>query len=406
MFSQRALHGAFIRADALVRTSIRSNTGLHSMLRFTFRDQSYSAERRQYSSTPVLFVERKYRKDEEEAYPDGSPRKYRKDEEEAYPDGSPRKYSLQPLPTDKQDNDDDEGNKIKSNLGRFASMAAFGSLLLGKTKYILVALKVTKFAPLASMVFTSFTYSLFFGWPYAVGMVGLIFVHECGHAIVMNHYKLPFSPMVFIPFMGAVISMKDAPKDAYQDAMIAFGGPILGGAGAGAVAVAGALTDSQLCYALADFGLMINLFNLLPIGQMDGGRIGGAIHPVVSVGGIAAGSYLVLNGVIQNPIIYLVLGAGAWSTGRRVLGYDDFHESYYRIGGEKKLGISVAYICLIGALLAAMKKNNEKRRTPKQLQRIEDGFEDANVDGKLYDDFFGDDNDDEDEGGDDETRFF
>jgi len=157
---------------------------------------------------------------------------------------------------------------------------------------------------------------------------------------------------------------------------------------------------------LADFGLMINLFNLLPIGQMDGGRIGGAIHPVVSVGGIAAGSYLVLNGVIQNPIIYLVLGAGAWSTGRRVLGYDDFHESYYRIGGEKKLGISVAYICLIGALLAAMKKNNEKRRTPKQLQRIEDGFEDANVDGKLYDDFFGDDNDDEDEGGDDETRFF
>lgn len=44
-----------------------------------------------------------------------------------------------------------------------------GSMLFGKTKYVLAALKVTKMAPLASMVITSATYSLFFGWPYAIG---------------------------------------------------------------------------------------------------------------------------------------------------------------------------------------------------------------------------------------------
>jgi hypothetical protein len=70
-------------------------------------------------------------------------------------------------------------------------------------KYVLVALKLTKMAPLASMVITSGTYALFFGWPYAIGMVGLIFFHECGHAVVMHRYNVPFSPMVFVPFMGA-----------------------------------------------------------------------------------------------------------------------------------------------------------------------------------------------------------
>ena len=63
---------------------------------------------------------------------------------------------------------------------------------------------------------------------YMLGMVGLIFFHECGHAIVMHRYGVPFSPMVFIPFMGAVIAMQEAPKSAYEEGIIALGGPVLG----------------------------------------------------------------------------------------------------------------------------------------------------------------------------------
>ena len=74
------------------------------------------------------------------------------------------------------------------------------SVLFGKTKYILAALKVTKLASLGSMVLSIGAYSMLFGWPYAIGVVGLIFCHECGHLAVMLNRGIPFSPMVFIPF--------------------------------------------------------------------------------------------------------------------------------------------------------------------------------------------------------------
>lgn len=105
-----------------------------------------------------------------------------------------------------------EGGK-ESGGGRKLALAGLTlSAVMGKAKYVLVALKLTKAAPLASMVLSSAAYSMIFGWPYACGMVGLIFFHECGHAIVMRHYGVPFSPMVFIPFMGAVISMEENPR--------------------------------------------------------------------------------------------------------------------------------------------------------------------------------------------------
>lgn len=110
-------------------------------------------------------------------------------------------------------------------------------------------LGATKLASLGSMFITIGTYSVFFGFPYAFGMVGLILVHETGHALIMLHRGIPFSPMVFMPFMGAVIAMKNQPRDAWEDALVAFGGPVLGSMGAGAVAVAAHSTDSQLLYA-------------------------------------------------------------------------------------------------------------------------------------------------------------
>jgi len=69
--------------------------------------------------------------------------------------------------------------------------------------------------------------------------------------------------------MEAFISMKGRPKDVYEDALVALGGPIVGSIGALSLGAAGAATDIQMLTVLADFGLMINLFNLLPIGQVS-----------------------------------------------------------------------------------------------------------------------------------------
>lgn len=157
------------------------------------------------------------------------------------------------------------GNKITRGLGVFGTGAI---LLWGKGKYLLGALKLTKLASLGSMFLTIGTYSMFFGVPYAAGMVGLITVHEAGHALVMLQRGIPFSPMVFVPFVGATIAMKRMPEDAWEDALVAFGGPALGSVGALACSMGAYAMDSQLLYALADFGYMINLFNLLPIGMM------------------------------------------------------------------------------------------------------------------------------------------
>jgi hypothetical protein len=319
--------------------------------------------------------------------------------------------------THRKPEEDPKFDKNKRAMGFVSGTLVAGSVLLGKTKYILAAMKLTKMAPLASMVITSATYSLFFGWPYAIGMVGLIFVHECGHAAAMRHYKVPFSPMVFVPFMGAVIAMKEYPADARKEAVIAIAGPIAGSAAALALGVGGHVMDSQLMLALADWGYMINLFNMLPskipeysshcetnsfilcaVGSLDGGRITSAVSPYFGIVGLAGGAGLIYMGAITNPIFYLIMMGGAYSTGQRVMGWDtrELPPGYYNMSRGSQLSIFASYLAVIAALLAAMKINNQMRKTPRQLEREatrgqslyyeNDRYE--LDDGNVYDDYF------------------
>lgn len=252
-----------------------------------------------------------------------------------------------------------------------AAVATGAAVLMGKTKYLLVALKLTKMTPLISMLLTSFMYSFVFGWPYALGMVGQLLLHESGHAAVMRHYGVPFSPMVFIPFLGASVAMKDQPKNAYEEAMIAFGGPVAGSAAAALLAVVGASTDSALLIALADFGLMINLFNLLPIGSLDGGRIASALSPWLNVAGLVGGGFIIYVGAIHNPIFYLIMLAGTYTTVMRFISPPN--QAYSFLTSAQRLQVGVAYLALIGLLLWGMRENNKRRLTPKQIQDVRQG---------------------------------
>lgn len=283
-------------------------------------------------------------------------------------------------------------------VSRATTAGLAGSVLFGKGKYVFAGLKMMKATPLLSMIFTSFTYSLFFGWPYAVGMVGQIAFHEMGHLVVLRHYGVPFSPMVMIPFMGASIQMQKHPRNAYEEAMIAFGGPIAGGAAAGGLALLAASQDSQLLYSLADFGFMINLFNCLPIYPLDGGRIANAISPYLSGAGLLAGGAMAYSGAIGNPIFYLVLLAGGYDAVSRVLGWSDRPRGYERMSRARQAMLFVGLVGLIGSLLLGMRLNDRKRKTPKQLQREKDyggiyhepaPWDTAN-EGAKFDDFFDD----------------
>lgn len=157
-------------------------------------------------------------------------------------------------------------------------------------------------------------------------------IHEAGHALAMKRLNIPFGPMVFVPFLGAAVEMRKRPKDAWEEALVAFGGPVLGSAGAFAFAGFAHATSSPLMFALADFGFMINLFNLIPLGSMDGGRICGSISPYAGVVGLGIGGGLAYNGLIANPIFYLIFLGGGYETFMRF--YDPLGHAppnYYNI---------------------------------------------------------------------------
>ena len=176
--------------------------------------------------------------------------------------------------------------------------------------------------------------------------------------------------MVFVPFLGAAVAMKERPRDAYEEALVAFGGPVLGSLGAVGVGAAGLATDSNLLISLADFGFMINLFNLLPIGMMDGGRICGALSPYSGVAGLGIGRTLLYNGLISNPIFYLVMLAGGWETFQRFYNPNTHTPpNYYAISGRQRAAITGGYFSLVATLLAAMSVSSALKKSPEQLQR-------------------------------------
>ena len=274
-------------------------------------------------------------------------------------------------------NNKNNNNRPKINPSRLSGLGAVSSfvfLSLTKSKSILAALKLTKFASLGSMLLTVGAYTTIYGLPYATGMVGLILVHESGHALMMKKLNVPFSPMIFVPFLGAAIAAKKPPKDAYEDALIALAGPALGSVGAGVVWSAGMLSDSQLCLALADFGFMINLFNLIPVGMLDGGRIGNALSPKIGVAGVGLAGSMIYTGAVTNPIFYLITLAGGYQSGMRL--WKDYKgivdtslpRNFYRISQKERVVIAGSYLGLIAVLFSAMAMNENYKKTPQQVR--------------------------------------
>lgn len=185
----------------------------------------------------------------------------------------------------------EDGKKRRGNGGSWAFGAVL-AFLLGKGKTaLLLLLKFGK--PLISMAITIGAYAIVYPWAFAVGFVALIFVHEMGHVWVAKRKGLPVTAPVFIPFLGAAIMMKRNPKDAATEADIALGGPYLGTAAAFVCYGIGVYTDSGVWHMLAYVGFFLNLFNLLPVRPLDGGRIASAVSRWLWIAGVALGPFVI-----------------------------------------------------------------------------------------------------------------
>jgi Zn-dependent protease len=175
--------------------------------------------------------------------------------------------------------------------------------VLGKGKLLLLGL--TKIGTLASMFATVGLYWTAFGLWYAVGLVASIYVHEMGHVAALKRYGIPASAPMFIPGLGAVVRLKQAPIGPREDARIGLAGPVWGLGAAIAAAAAGAAGGGKLWFAVAHTGAWINIFNLMPIWQLDGGRAFASLTQVDRW--LAAASLAVAWAITGDGLVLLVL---------------------------------------------------------------------------------------------------
>ena len=167
------------------------------------------------------------------------------------------------------------------------------------------ALKLGKLLTSAgSMLLAVGVQALVYGWRFAAGLVGLLFVHEMGHYLAARQRRLDVSLPFFIPFVGAWINLREAPPDAETEAYVAYAGPFIGTLGAFACYWMGRETGDAFWLALAKSGFVLNLFNMIPVSPLDGGRITAVLTPRVWLLGVPC--LIGLWAYWPSPILILV----------------------------------------------------------------------------------------------------
>ena len=194
--------------------------------------------------------------------------------------------------------------------GLFGGLAALlvGALAYGKYA-LLILVKIPALATLATALVSVAAYSFFGGPWFAVGLVLMIFVHEMGHVVEIRRQGMAATAPIFIPFLGAAIFQRSHAQSPMRQAQIGIAGPIAGTIGATVALIFYGQTHWIVLLLWAYYGFLINLFNMIPFGMLDGGWILAPVSKWVQVAGLAALAYLWITGGISSlVIIILVLG--------------------------------------------------------------------------------------------------
>lgn len=217
----------------------------------------------------------------------------------------------------------------KKGSGFFGSVTAF----VAKGAKFLKLFKVAKpLVMFVSMSISAIAYAFWMGPWLSLLFVGLLLIHEMGHVVALRMKGYDTPTPVFIPFLGAAIF---APKgmDRDTEAFVGFGGPLLGSIGAlAAFSLWFLMPRNEPMAAVllvgSYLGIYLNLFNLIPISPLDGGRVtqaAGGWFKYVGLFGLAAFSLwwrqpvvlyiwiLVLFDFQTVPVrLRAVLTTGAW----------------------------------------------------------------------------------------------
>jgi Zn-dependent protease len=234
--------------------------------------------------------------------------------------------------------------------GILAAIAVF----LGKFKAVLLLLpKLKILSTSGTMLISVAAYSLIWGWRFAFGFVVLLFVHEMGHVVQLRREGIKASAPLFIPFLGAVVGMKQMPENAAAEARVGLAGPVLGSIGCLIPFALWKSTGNVFWEALAFTGFFINLFNLLPVLPLDGGRAMAALSPWMWFAGFAL--LIAATFAFPSPIMLLILLFGSMETLRRWRSRKTPQGlAYHRVTRKQRVGVALVYLGLALALAVGM----------------------------------------------------
>jgi Zn-dependent protease len=247
-------------------------------------------------------------------------------------------------------------DKFKKFLAPLGVVGVVIVKFFGKLKFVI--LPALKFLPIAlktggTMLLSIGVYAMYWGVWYAVGFVLLILIHECGHLLAAQRLGLKVGAPVFIPFMGAFIALKEAPRNAWIEAQVGIGGPMLGTLGAGLCEMLHLFTGNAMFGALAYTGFLLNLFNLAPVGFLDGGRIVTALSPWLWLVGF--GVVLALTIMHPNFIVVLILIFSVPRLLSLFRAKSDEERRYFEVTPAQRGLMAAMYFALIALLVLGMK---------------------------------------------------
>ncbi len=196
-----------------------------------------------------------------------------------------------------------------------------------------VIYKAKVFLLFFSLMVSMVVYGLTLGWAFGIGLLTVIAIHESGHVLATRSRGIAASWPTFIPFLGAVISLKQSPRNADDEAFIGIAGPVFGVLASLLSFGLYELTGHLIFAMVALFGMVIHIFNLIPVVPLDGGRT------VAFLGWKAWGPGLIGLAVMlfYNPLnnsfhfhslTLIILGFIVWNFTRRIRygvppGYND-----------------------------------------------------------------------------------
>ena len=224
-------------------------------------------------------------------------------------------------------------------------------LLLGKAKFLTTA---------GTMLVSIAAYALIWGWKFGAVFVLLLLIHEMGHVIQLRREGVKASAPMFIPFLGAFVAMKELPKDAGAEARVGLAGPVLGTIGCLIPLAIWLATDEPFWQAATFIGFFLNLFNLLPVLPLDGGRAMAALSSWIWAIGFLL--FLGLLVIFPNPILILIVLLGGMETWRRWKQRKTPEaQAYNRIPTSTRVAVAVVYLGLVVVLGAGLELTHLER---------------------------------------------